>query len=60
LRFDIDTWPHIPTYLEIEGDSEEKIFEGMKLVGLDQKYSTNANAREIFAKYRIDPKKLRF
>lgn len=28
--------------------------------GLDQKYSTTANAREIFAKYGIDPKKLKF
>ncbi len=60
LRFDIDTWPHIPTYLEIEGESEEKIFEGMKLLGLDQKDSTNENAKEIFAKYGINPKKLKF
>ncbi len=33
--FDIDTWPRIPTYVELEGNSEESIRKMAELVGYD-------------------------
>ncbi|MBR0432001.1 class IV adenylate cyclase [Candidatus Saccharibacteria bacterium] len=37
IEFDIDTWPWIPTFLEIEGPSEQKVWETAKMLGLDRK-----------------------
>ena len=34
-RFDMDTYPGMPPYLEIESDSEEAIKEAMKLLGVE-------------------------
>lgn len=34
-RFDIDQYPKMPAFLEIEGESEENIKEAMKLLGLE-------------------------
>ena len=33
--FDIDTWPRIPTYVEIEGESEDAIKQAAAAVGFD-------------------------
>ncbi len=35
VEFDIDTWPELEPYLEIEAQSWEKIDEAIKLLGLD-------------------------
>ena len=32
----IDTWPWIPSFIEIEGPSEEKVWETANLLGLDK------------------------
>ena len=34
ITFDIDEWPKIPMVLEIEAESEEKVREGARLIGL--------------------------
>ncbi len=34
IVFDIDTWPKIPTYIEIEAPTEEKVRKGASLIGL--------------------------
>lgn len=34
-HFDLDTYPGIPPYLEIEGTSEEHVQEALKLLGLE-------------------------
>lgn len=34
-RFDIDQYPKMPAYLEIEGVSEEHVNQAIKLIGLD-------------------------
>ena len=45
IEFDIDFWPQLDPYLEIEAPSWEKIDEGIKLLGLNPKdkkiFSTN-------------------
>ena len=32
IEFCIDSWPRIPTYLEVESHSEEKVLEGLSLL----------------------------
>ena len=34
VELDIDTWPMIPTYLEIEGKSEQEVYDMIKLLDL--------------------------
>ena len=35
VAFDIDTWPKAPTYVELEGNSEQELKDAAKLVGYD-------------------------
>jgi adenylate cyclase class 2 len=52
--FDIDTWPHIPTYVELEGPSEEALKEAAEKTGLDWKDVVFENARTVIEnKYHI-------
>jgi adenylate cyclase class 2 len=44
---DIDTWPKIPTYVELEGPSVEALQEAAVLLGLDWKYVELRNPRRI-------------
>lgn len=55
VEIDIDTWPLIPTYLEIEGESEEKIREVCVDLGLDYRKSTTMDVTDIYKNvYGID------
>jgi len=44
----------IPTYLEVEADNEEKVKEGIKLLGLEGKDSGHLGTLTIYKKYGID------
>nr|WSX78549.1 class IV adenylate cyclase [Streptomyces sp. NBC_00899] len=37
VAFDFDTWPGLPTFLEIEGPDEQSVCEAANLLGLDYK-----------------------
>ncbi len=37
LFFDIDTWPGIPTYMELEGKDEEDLNSILNLLGYSMK-----------------------
>ena len=55
VELDIDTWPRIPTYMEIEGESEDKVMEMMKILDVDEKKVTALNCQDIYMKiYGID------
>jgi adenylate cyclase class 2 len=63
IEFTIDTWPKIPTYLEIESISEEKVEKGLKLLGLEGKDSGHIGSVAIYHKYGLNLhsfKKLKF
>ena len=47
VTIDIDTWPRIPTYVELEADSEEKIKETAILLGFDWNKANFENAGYI-------------
>jgi adenylate cyclase, class 2 len=54
IEFSIDTWPKIPSHLEVESSSEEKVHEGLKLLGLEGKDVGNLGIKDIYKKYGID------
>jgi len=48
VEIDIDCWPLIPAYMEIEAKSIEKIKEIEKLLEIDSSYITTLNCQEIY------------
>jgi len=54
IEFAIDSWPKIPPYLEIESSSEEKVKQGLKLLGLEDKDIGNPPVKDVFSRYGID------
>lgn len=60
VEIDIDTWPLIPTYLEIEGENEEIIREVCEDLSLDFSKSTTMDVTDIYKKvYNIDILKIK-
>lgn len=49
--FDIDFWPQIPPYVEIESDSLESSRVGARELGFDPKDGLICSAKQIYAKY---------
>ena len=64
VEIDIDSWPKIPTYMEIEGKSEEDVLKLKEKLGLDDSKITALNCDDIYKQiYNIDIstiKELRF
>jgi len=54
VDFEIDTWPKIPPYLEIEGSSEEKVENAVKSLGYEMKDTTSINTKKLYLKNNID------
>jgi len=54
IEFTLDSWPMIPTYLEIEGKNEDKVHEGLRILGLTDMDSGHIGTIAIYKKYRID------
>jgi adenylate cyclase class 2 len=61
VTFDIDTWPRIPTYVELEGESEHALKDAAKVVGYDWKNAVFHNASWVIEeKYNIPVRKLQW
>ncbi len=54
IEFTIDSWPKIPSYLEIESSSEEKVMEGLVLLGLENRDAGNLSVIDVYSRYGID------
>lgn len=55
VEVDIDTWPKIPTYLEIEGISETEVYNTLKLLGIPKEKATSLDVQSIYGEiYGID------
>lgn len=52
--FDIDTWPGIPTYLEIEAASSRIIYYWVSKLSLDNYEVTTLSGQDFFDLYNID------
>ena len=59
VEVDIDTWSLIPTYAEIENDSEELIRAIINKLGLQNHEIKSCNAAKVCEKYGIDLYKYR-
>ena len=46
VEIDIDTWPKIPTYLEIEGASEEAVYHVLEVLGFNKGDATTMDMVE--------------
>lgn len=51
VAVDIDTWPKVPTYVELEGPSEEAIRKAAEKLGYDWSKAVFANSRMVLEKY---------
>ena len=47
----IDTWPWIPTFLEIEGPNEEKVWEIVQKLGLDKSNAKFGSVDSVYHHY---------
>ena len=55
VEIDFDSWPMIPTYMEIEGESEEQVNKMMEKLGVDKSKITALNCDDIYRDiYNID------
>ena len=57
VEIDIDFWPLIPPYLEIEGRSIEDVKTILNLLNL--KNFTSINTKDVYKKYNIDIDKIK-
>ena len=56
VEVDIDYWPLIPTYLEIEGNSEEEVYKTVELLGFSKEDITTRDVEGIYLDYGHDIK----
>lgn len=55
VEIDIDTWPYIPTYVEIEGKSTEDVLNTINKLDLNGYEVTSIDVQDVFRKYyKID------
>lgn len=60
VEIDLDSWPMIPTYLEIEGESEKQVLEIQELLNIDKSKVTTLNCDDIYKQiYNIDISKIK-
>lgn len=51
VEIDIDSWPYIPTYVEIEGKSTEDVQKTIKLLELDESKITSIDVQGVFKQF---------
>lgn len=54
VEIDIDSWPLIPTYIEIENDSLELIKKTVGKLGLQNNEVVSCNTADVYKRYGID------
>lgn len=58
-RLEIDEWPMIPPYLEIEADSREEVVRVAEKLGYREDQLTGENTIQIYAHYGINLNKIK-
>lgn len=53
-QVEIDTWPRIPPYLEIEAGSKAEVVRVAALLGYAEEQLTGENTIKVYARYGID------
>jgi adenylate cyclase class 2 len=61
VKFDLDTYPNMPAYLEIEARSENEIKEMIEKLGLDKNQTWNDGERTLIeGKYKLNWSSMHF
>lgn len=60
VTFDIDQWPLIPPYLEIEGNSESEVQDAAEKIGLKWDDALFIDARKIIEGYGINVSEFKY
>lgn len=50
-QFMIDTWPGIPSYLEVEANSEENVIKGLQMLHLSGLDVGNLSVKDVYVRY---------
>ena len=50
-EIDIDSWPMISTYVEIEGNNEEEVYKTLEKLSISREKLTTANVDDIYTSY---------
>ncbi|TDW21249.1 class IV adenylate cyclase [Kribbella kalugense] len=53
-QLELDQWPLIPPYLEIEGRSREHVVDVGRMLGASEDELTGENTTKVYARYGID------
>lgn len=60
VEIDLDSWPMIPTYMEIEGNNEEEVILAKEKLMIDDSKVTSLNCNSIYKEiYGIDISKIK-
>ena len=59
VEIDIDMWPYLPTYIEIEGKNEQEVLEITKKLGYSKDEITTLDVDSIYKKYGYDLNKIK-
>jgi adenylate cyclase class 2 len=54
VTIDIDSWPKIPTYVEIEADSEKEVLDVVHLLGYTKEDTTTMDVIQVYANYGLE------
>lgn len=54
VRLELDEWPLIPSYLEIEGDTPAEVLGVARILGFTEDQLTSENTMKVYARYGID------
>ncbi len=58
IEFDIDFWPKLKPFLEIEANSKQKLKKGVSLLGFTMNQTTTKTTEEIYRDIGIDLNKI--
>lgn len=58
VEIDIDSWPLIPTYLEIEGPSEDAVYNVLDVLGYKKENATTRDVEGIYLDYGYNLKEI--
>ena len=53
IEIDFDSWPQIPTYMEIEAENEEKVKEMIEILNIEKEKITAMHTQDIYENYGI-------
>lgn len=54
VEIEIDLWPLIPPYVEVEGKSVDEVERMVKLLGYNSSQATSMSVTDVYKKYGID------